>query len=96
MLMTKYFSPSRQVVLQEMITYLAETTLPFGSRLAHQKYELICFYREGTINKNNLPVIKLGDTVVHWKSSVVSLAVTLQRMRRHLMLLNIIYAVLNL
>jgi len=40
-----------------MITYLAETTLPFGSRLAHQKYELICFYREGTINKNNLPVI---------------------------------------
>jgi len=59
--------------LQKMINYLAETALPFGLHLAPQKCELICFHREGTINLTNLPVIKLGDTVVPWKSSVVYL-----------------------
>ena len=50
--------------LQEMIDYLAETATPFGLRLAPQKCELICFHRLGTIDKNMLPVIRLGDTIV--------------------------------
>jgi len=44
-----------------MINYIAETAFAFCV-----KCELICFHRE-----NNLPVIKLGDTVVPWKSLVV-------------------------
>ena len=55
------------------MTFLADTALPLGLRLAPQKCELICFHRPGTINKNNLPVIRLGDTIVPWKSSVVYL-----------------------
>ena len=59
--------------LQEMMTFLADTALPLGLRLAPQKCELICFHRPGSINKKNLPVIQLGDTIVPWKSSVVYL-----------------------
>ena len=63
-------SPSE---LQDMITYIAETALPFGLRLAPQKCELICFHRPGTIDKNSLPRVVLGDQVVPWKTSVVYL-----------------------
>ena len=59
--------------LQEMITFLADTALPLGLRLAPQKCELICFHRPGTIDKKNFPVIRLGNTIVPWKSSVVYL-----------------------
>ena len=59
--------------LQEMLTYLSDTALPLGLRLAPDKCELICFHRPGSINKNHLPVIKLGDYVVPWKQSVVYL-----------------------
>ena len=59
--------------LQDMLTYLSDTALPLGLRLAPEKCELICFHREGTINKNTLPQIKLGDYVLPWKSSVVYL-----------------------
>ena len=56
-----------------MLTYLSDTALPFGLRLAPEKCELICFHREGAINKSTLPQIKLGDSVLLWKSSVVYL-----------------------
>ena len=59
--------------LQEMLTFLTETALPFGLRLAPQKCELICFHRQGTVNKNMLPVVKLGDQTIPWKSSVIYL-----------------------
>ena len=59
--------------LQDMLTYLSDTALPLGLRLAPEKCELICFHRPGTIVKNTLPVVKLGDYVVPWKSSVVYL-----------------------
>ena len=47
-------SPSE---LQDMITYIAETALPFGLRLAPQKCKLICFHRPVTIDKNSPPRI---------------------------------------
>ena len=59
--------------LQDMLTYLSDTALPLGLRLAPEKCELICFHRPGTIDKNTMPVVKLGDYVVPWKSSVVYL-----------------------
>ena len=59
--------------LQEMLDFLSTTALPLGLRLAPDKYELICFHRPGTIDKQALPVVKLGDIVVPWKSSVVYL-----------------------
>ena len=59
--------------LQEMLTFLSDTALPFGLRLAPQKCELICFHRPGTVVMNTLPVVKLGDKVIPWKSSVIYL-----------------------
>ena len=59
--------------LQDMLTYLSDTALLLGLRLAPEKCELICFHRPGTIDKNTMPVVKLGDYVVPWKSSVVYL-----------------------
>ena len=59
--------------LQEMLAYLSDTALPLGLRLAPQKCELICFHHPGTIDKNLLPVIKLGEHIVPWKQSVVYL-----------------------
>ena len=59
--------------IQDMITFLAETALPFGLRLAPQKCELICFHRPGTVDKSLLPRVVLGDQVIPWKSSVVYL-----------------------
>ena len=56
-----------------MLNYLSETALPLGLRLAPQKCELICFHRPGTIDKNSLPQVKLGDHIIPWKSSVVYL-----------------------
>ena len=56
-----------------MLTYLSDTALPLGLRLAPQKCELICFHRPGTIDKNTLPEIKLGEHIVPWKTSVVYL-----------------------
>ena len=59
--------------LQEMLTFLADTAVPFGLRLAPQKCELICFHRKGTVDKNSLPKITLGEQTLPWKSSVVYL-----------------------
>ena len=59
--------------LQAMIDFLAKTGKPFGLRLAHQKCELICFHRPGTVVKDTLPVITLGDHVLPWKTSVIYL-----------------------
>ena len=59
--------------LQEMLTYLSQTALPLGLRLAPTKCELIVFHRLGTVNKTTLPTVKLGETVIPWKSSVIYL-----------------------
>ena len=59
--------------LQEMLTFLSDTALPFGLRLAPQKCELICFHRPGTVVMNTLPKVMLGDNVIPWKSSVIYL-----------------------
>ena len=59
--------------IQEMLIFLTETALPFGLRLAPKKCELICFHRKGTVNKNMLPVVKLGEKIIPWKSSVIYL-----------------------
>ena len=45
---------------EELQDFLSATAAPFGLRLAPQKCELICFHRIGTIDKSQLPVIKLG------------------------------------
>ena len=59
--------------LQDMLTFLSDTALPLGLRLAPDKCELICFHRPGAIDKNTLPIVKLGEYIVRWKSSVVYL-----------------------
>ena len=59
--------------LEDIKDILANTATPFGLQLAPHKCELICFHRLGTIDKSQLPVIKLGDTIVPWKTSVVCL-----------------------
>ena len=59
--------------LQEMLTFLTNTALPLGLRLAPQKCELICFHRPGTVDRNTLPVVMLGDKTIPWKSSVIYL-----------------------
>ena len=59
--------------LQEMLSFLADTALPFGLRLAPQKCELICFHRPGSIDRKNLPCVTLGDHKVPWKKSVTYL-----------------------
>ena len=59
--------------LQEMLSFLSDTAIPFGLRLAPQKCELICFHRPGSIDKTLLPVVRLGDMIVPWKTSVTYL-----------------------
>ena len=59
--------------LQDMLNYLSDTALPLVLQLAPQKCELICFHRPGTVDKNSLPQIKLGEHIVPWKASVVYL-----------------------
>ena len=60
--------------LQDMKDFLANTATPYGIRLAPQKLELIWFHRIGTLDKSQLPVIKLGDnTYAGWKTFVVNL-----------------------
>ena len=59
--------------LQEMLTFLSQTALPLGLRLAPTKCELIVFHRIGTVNKTTLPIVKLGETVLPWKTSVIYL-----------------------
>ena len=59
--------------LQDMLDFLVATASPFGLRLSPAKCELICFHRRGTVNKNTLPVVTVGDTVLSWKSAVVYL-----------------------
>ena len=59
--------------MQEMLTFLSDTALPFGLRLAPQKCELICFHRPGTLNKATLPVVWLGNKIIPWKASVIYL-----------------------
>ena len=56
--------------LQDMLNYLSDTALTLGLRLAPEKCEIICFHRPGTIDKNNLPQIILGEHIVPWKVSV--------------------------
>ena len=59
--------------LQEMLNYIIATAAPFGLRLSPAKCELICFHRPGTVNKALLPVVRIGDKTLDWKSSVVYL-----------------------
>ena len=59
--------------LQEMLNFIISTAAPFGLRLSPSKCELICFHRPGTVDKNLLPVIYVGDTALSWKKSVVYL-----------------------
>ena len=56
-----------------MLNYLTDTATPFGLRLSPDKCELICFHRKNSVNKDTLPRIVLGQTVLKWKSSVVYL-----------------------
>ena len=69
--------------LQEMLTFLADRALPFGLRLAPQKCELICFHRPGTVDKNVLPQVSLGDKVLPWKSYVTYVPWPLFRKWQH-------------
>ena len=59
--------------LQEMLNFLIETASPFGLRLSPAKCELICFHRPGTVDKESLPEVLIGDKVLAWKSSVMYL-----------------------
>ena len=59
--------------LQNMLDFIVATATPFGLRLSPGKCELICFHRPGTIDKNLLPAISVGDKVLPWKSSVIYL-----------------------
>ena len=59
--------------MQEMLNFLGDNAVPFGLRLAPQKCELICFHRQGTVNKNALPQVTVGTQTLQWKKSVVYL-----------------------
>jgi hypothetical protein len=59
--------------LQDMLSFIVENGEPFGLRLSPKKCELICFHRSGSVDKNILPEVKLGDHVLPWKTSVVYL-----------------------
>ena len=59
--------------LQEMLDFLVKTASPFGLRLSPTKCELICFHRPGTVDKESLPVVIVGEKTLPWKSSVVYL-----------------------
>ena len=59
--------------LQEMVTFLSDTALPLGLRLAPDKCELICFHRPGTVARSTLPVVTLGAKILPWKASVIYL-----------------------
>ena len=56
-----------------MLNYIIATAAPFGLRLSPAKCELICFHRPGTVDKNLLPVVRIGNKILDWKSSVVYL-----------------------
>ncbi len=59
--------------LQDMLNFIIEKAAPFGLRLSPGKCELICFHRPGTVDKNMLPRVLVGDKTLLWKSSVVYL-----------------------
>jgi len=59
--------------IQDMLDFIVENAAPFGLRLSPSKCELICFHRPGSINKTLLPEIRVENTVLKWKSSVVYL-----------------------
>ena len=59
--------------LQDMLNFIVESAAPFGLRLSPAKCELICFHRPGTVDKNLLPRVVVGDRTLPWKSSVVYL-----------------------
>ena len=59
--------------LQDMLNFIVENGEPFGLRLSPKKCELICFHRSGSIDRNILPKVKLGDHVLPWKTSVIYL-----------------------
>ena len=56
-----------------MLEIIVNNAEPFGLRLSPKKCELICFHCPGTINRNNLPRVSVGDRVLPWKQSVVYL-----------------------
>ena len=56
-----------------MLNFIVEKAAPFGLRLSPSKCELICFHRPGSINKILLPKIRVGNTVLKWKPSVLYL-----------------------
>ena len=59
--------------MQSMLDFIVNNAEPFGLRLSPKKCELICFHCPGTINRNNLPRVSVGDRVLPWKQSVVYL-----------------------
>ena len=59
--------------MQEMLNFIIASAEPFGLRLSPAKCELICFHRPGSIDKGMLPVVRIGDKTLSWKSSVVYL-----------------------
>ena len=59
--------------MQDMLNYIVESAEPFGLRLSPGKCELICFHRPGSVDKSRLPVVRIGDKTILWKSSVVYL-----------------------
>ena len=59
--------------LQDMLNFIVESAAPFGLRLSPEKCELICFHRPGTVDKNVLPKVLVGDRTLPWKTSVVYL-----------------------
>ena len=59
--------------MQNMLDFIINNAEPFGLRLSPKKCELICFHRPGTINRNNLPKVSVGDQILPWKQSVVYL-----------------------
>ena len=59
--------------MQEMLNFIVDTACPFGLNLSPKKCELICFHRLGSINRNALPVITIGNRILKWQASVVYL-----------------------
>ena len=59
--------------IQEMLNFITTNAEPFGLRLSPSKCELICFHRPGTLDKDSLPQVTVGNLTLKWKSSVIYL-----------------------
>ena len=59
--------------MHEMLNFIIASVEPFGLRLSPAKCELICFHQPGSIDKSMVPVVRIGDKRLSWKSLVVYL-----------------------